>query len=271
MAIIVIDAGHCDKWIGARHKQHKEEQDTLELALLVEKYLVSFGHTVHLTRRNGEPLNKWNSNSDLKARPLFANKMKADYFISLHRNSFYAPNASGIEGWIYSKSSPKTIKIADSVLNECLKVAKVTNRGIKKGYTGNPNVDYCVNRVSTMPSMLLELLFISNDNDNEIFQSHKDDYAKAIAVGICKGLGVNHEAPKEEPKPEKIYRVQVGAYSFKIYALLMKNRLQKLGYKPFVTYDGKWNRVQVGAFTVKENAEKYKNEIIKKGFSAFIV
>lgn len=189
--IICIDPGHCDKFPGASLGSRREENDNLRMALAVEKYLISFGHKVFLTRRTGGYLDARNKDYDLDARPAYANKVKADYFISIHRNS-YAGHATGIEGWIYSQADSNVLKIAQSVLSECIKVATVANRGIKKGYTGHPEWDYAVNRISTMPSMLLELLFIKNNSDNAIYDANFDSYAKAIAVGICKGLGVNY-------------------------------------------------------------------------------
>ncbi len=198
--IICIDPGHCDKFAGASNGSRREENDNLRMALAVEKYLVSFGHRVYLTRRTGANLDSRNADLDLDARPLCANKVKADYFISIHRNSYADAKASGIEGWIYSKADANVTKIAQSVLSECIKVAPVANRGIKKGYTGHPEWDYAVNRISTMPSMLLELLFIKNNSDNAIYDANFEAYAKAIAVGICKGLGVNY-TPAIPAKP----------------------------------------------------------------------
>lgn len=39
-----------------------------------------------------------------------------------------------------------------------------------------------------MPSCLIELGFISNNKDNELFDANIDNYAKAIANGIIKQL-----------------------------------------------------------------------------------
>lgn len=230
--IICIDAGHCDRFAGACKGNQKEEQDTLRLALKVEQYLLSFGHTVYLTRRTGECLDNRSNNYDLNARPLLANKVKADYFISLHRNSLSGSNATGIETWVYSKANTFTVSVATSIQNEVSKVASVSNRGVKKGYRTSPSLDYAINRISNMPSCLLELLFISNDNDNKLFNDNIDAYAKAIAVGICNGLGANSEELTPQPLQEHYY-IWVGGFSNRKDAEMRYNQINNLPNNPY--------------------------------------
>lgn len=233
---ICIDAGHCDKFTGAGLGSQREEKDTLNLALKVETILKSFGHTVYMTRRDGSCLDARNKDEDLNARPKYANSVKADFFASLHRNSLAGSNATGNEIWVYSKANTTTCNIAKCILDEVNKVYSVANRGVKKGYTGNANLDYAVNRISTMPSTLLELLFISNPNDNKIFNANIDKYAKAIAVGICNGLGCNSEPlVKDEvkpvtPTPTTPVKPQEKRWKVEIYPLFKEDaeRLQKL-------------------------------------------
>lgn len=209
--IIVIDVGHGGTDSGAVNGPRYEKNDNLKLALEVKNILQGYGQTVYLTRET-------DTDVSLNDRPNYANDMKADYFLSLHRNSFSTDNARGVEMWVYSKSSVETIKQAETILNEILRVnSEILNRGVKKGYTGEPNSDYAVNRISTMPSALLELMFISNPNDNAIFDKEFYNLAKAIADGLMKALG--QEIPKPTPpKPqgEKSYIVKAGDSFWKI-------------------------------------------------------
>ena len=59
------------------------------------------------------------------------------------------------------------------------------DRGVKFGYRENNSTgDYSVNRESEMPSCLVELGFMENEIDNQMFDQHLEQYAKAIATAI---------------------------------------------------------------------------------------
>lgn len=168
----------------------------------------------------------------LNDRPKYANNVKADYFLSLHRNS-YNSSSTGIEGWIYSKANSDTQNKAQAILGRIISVANVTNRGIKKGFTGKPTSDYAVNRYSNMPSMLLELLFISNPSDNVIYDKHINDYAIAICKGFCDMFGVKY-IEKSTPQTDILYKVQVGAYKEKANAEKLLNELKNKGFNGYI-------------------------------------
>ena len=55
----------------------------------------------------------------------------------------------------------------------------------------------------------------------------------AIAKGILKTLGVAHK-PVGEAAANKIYRVQVGAFSVKKNAEAMRDKLKAAGYEAFI-------------------------------------
>ena len=59
-----------------------------------------------------------------------------------------------------------------------------SDRGIKFGSQTNKNVDYIVNRVTIMPSALIELGFMTNDLDNELYDEYISEYAENLAKGI---------------------------------------------------------------------------------------
>lgn len=77
-----------------------------------------------------------------------------------------------------------------------------------------------------------------------------------------------------EPEQEKeyLYRVQVGAYSKKENAELMKKNLVKAGFTDaYVKLIGKYYKVQIGAYSVKLNADRMLDRVKGKGFNGFIV
>ena len=67
----------------------------------------------------------------LQDRCKFANKKKADLFVSIHRNS--AESGNGIEIWANSKKRDEDTKIAENILEKLSKTKIQINRGIKYG------------------------------------------------------------------------------------------------------------------------------------------
>lgn len=62
---------------------------------------------------------------------------------------------------------------------ESVKIAEVHS-----GVLYKPKNDYDENKYTEMPSVLIELGFISNKEDNKLFDEKTDKYAAAIAKGI---------------------------------------------------------------------------------------
>ena len=73
------------------------------------------------------------------------------------------------------------------------------NRNVNYGFIGEPQSNYQVNRQTHMPSCLVELGFITNDEDNRLLDENSDAYAKAIADAVVKTateLGITDETGK---------------------------------------------------------------------------
>ena len=217
---IYLDPGHGGLDAGAVNGKRYEKNDNLKLAKAVKDKLVVQGHIVLMTREE-------DVNPTLEARIAAANIAGADIFVSLHRNSFTNATAKGIEIWVRYQNHAAA---AAAVLEELAKVPHQSNRGVKIGV-------YRVLYNAPMPAMLLELGFISNDKDNELYDKYFDDNATAIAKGILAALGEAWEEAGKEAEPEA---------------------------KPFY-------RVQVGAFSIKENAENFLKTVQDMGLPAFLV
>ena len=84
-----------------------------------------------------------------------------------------------------------------------------------------------------MPAMLVELGFIKNAKDNELFDTKFDAYALAIAKGICAAVG---EPYKEAgtAQPDILYRVQVGAFGVKANADAFLGTVRGMGLEAFL-------------------------------------
>ncbi|MBR5246270.1 MAG: N-acetylmuramoyl-L-alanine amidase [Clostridia bacterium] len=174
---VCIDPGHGGESSGAVLGSRYEKDDNLRLSLLVRDILTDRGYTVVMTRDK-------DSDVSLSERCRIANKARASLFVSIHRNSSSSSSATGMEMWVHSTKPTDDALLAQNIL-DCLDVAGISqNRGIHSGYREGADKNYYINRNTKMPSVLAEIGFISNTDDNKVFDESLEKYAKAIADGI---------------------------------------------------------------------------------------
>ena len=177
--VVCIDPGHGGNDVGCVGIDNSyEKKDTLKLAEHVKYLLEQQGVKVIMTRST----DVW---VDLKDRPLFANEHNADVLVSIHRNN-YAEDQSvkGFEAWINSTDSDNSKDLAELIMNGLKEAGISKNRGVKKGSQGSSSDNYAINIGSSMPSVLLEMGFMSSPKDNQLLRDNIKDYAKAIADAI---------------------------------------------------------------------------------------
>lgn len=180
--LICLDAGHGGKDNGSDYQDRYEKDDNLKLTLAVAEYLEGQGVRVILTRNDDTFLK-------LSQRCEFANEKQADYFVSLHRNT---GDGAGVETWIYSQADAETKELANFIM-EGLEVAGIQrNRGVKVGTQKSSSKDYYINSNSNMPSCIVELGFLNNATDNQLFDEKYKEYAKAIGEAIIKACENNN-------------------------------------------------------------------------------
>lgn len=177
--IIIVDPGHGGKDSGAIKGVRYEKYDTLKIAESVMKSLKKQNIDAILTRHTDTSLTLYD-------RTNMAKKEKGTIFISLHRNAFTTNMSNGVEVWIQNGNKYNSKKLADNVLNNIIKVGVQYNRGVKEG-------NYHVTRELSIPSILVELGFITNDNDNKMFDTKLDLYADAIVKGVCSFIGIKYK------------------------------------------------------------------------------
>lgn len=169
----------------------------------------------------------------LQARSNLANSQKVDLFVSIHRNSFSSGQAKGVEIWTQKGVNDATTNaLAANILEGIVSEGVSSNRGVKLG-------DYHVTRETNMPACLVELGFITNSEDNNLFDSKIEEYALAISKGVLKTLGKSYIDPKPPtpptpPEEGKMYKVQVGAFSNRSNAEALVNDLKSKGYTGFI-------------------------------------
>lgn len=174
---VCLDAGHGGSDVGATLKSERlEKDDNLRLTLAVKEKLNKRGIKTVLTRND-------DSEIDLKDRCRLANKKRCDLFVSLHRNSSVT-DGSGFEAWISKDEKGNEKTLAIQLVDNLSKTSNLNNRGVKNGYRTNEANNYYVNANTNMPSILLEVGFITNDKDNLSFDQNLDKYAQIIADSI---------------------------------------------------------------------------------------
>ena len=130
-----------------------------------------------------------------------ANEANADIFVSLHRDSasasargftVYTHNAGDSNNANPNAVSDKNlgcVKLSTILEQQISEVGAFRSRGIKYG-SASGSVDLFVNKHTNMPSCLLEMGFISNQDDNRAFDTYLKQNSKAIAKGIMMYLGM---------------------------------------------------------------------------------
>lgn len=190
MSKICLDAGHGGKDPGAVGNGLKEKDIVLDVGNKVTKILEQHNVEVIHTRTTDVFV-------ELSERAQVANKANADVFVSLHCNAFSNPDAQGVEVFSYP-NSVKGKELSQSILDSIVKDNLYTkNRGTK---TDN----FAVLRLSSMPSALVELGFITNAEDAGILRDKQDELAIAVAKGILNLLDIKYMEEREEPDKLKI-------------------------------------------------------------------
>lgn len=189
MKKIFIDPGHGGNSVGAVYKGRLEQDDCLRLSLAVKSLLLTQKDVeVRLSRED-------NTNPTITKRCSDANEWGADYFCSVHRNAFIPNRAEGIEAWVYSQvqTGGETYNMARNIVDSVCSEVPFRNRGVNKGAPSY--VDFGVNSLTKMSSVLLEAGFIDSDSDNALFDSYLDAMALGIARALMKNVGLEFIPP----------------------------------------------------------------------------
>lgn len=192
---ICIDPGHGGSDPGAVNGKRREADDNLRLALLLRDKLKAQGIKVVMTRERDNYI-------DINSRCRAANIENCDYYICVHRNSG-APDAYGAECWIHSQSSDRVKRFGNMILNTVELSTGMSSRGVKLGApAGKGYRDFGVNRLTSMPSCLVEVGFISNSNDNKLFDKRIEVCAESLARSLCEIVGVTYKKPIKPNAPK---------------------------------------------------------------------
>lgn len=195
-----------------------EKEQCCKIAAVTEKAL----------KRNGFEVITGTA-STLSARCNEANKWGANLYVPIHTNAFDG-KVSGTRMFYYSSTGEgcKACKAIYSVL------APITP-GKSENITAKPNL-YEV-KTPKAPTVYIEVDFHDVPDVAKWIIEHTEEIGEAICKGICNHYGVSYKAeekPVVETKTEKLYCVQVGAYSKKTNAVAMLAKLKKAGFDGYI-------------------------------------
>lgn len=181
MAIkIYIDQGHNPQNpnAGAEGNGLREQDIVYRIGILLAELLrANSNFEVRLSRPTPETQIGTSNTTSLRQRVADANAWGADYFISLHTNASSIPSATGVEAFAFSRSSP-AFALGEDILQALSASTGLRNRGMQVR-----NGLYVV-RKTTMPSILVELGFITNPNDARLMSQQPELFANGIYQGI---------------------------------------------------------------------------------------
>lgn len=218
---IILDPGHGGHDPGAVGPRNLYEKDVvLDIALRVKKILLEDPLNEVLLTRDRDIF------IPLEERTAFANRNNADLFVSIHANASPRKEAKGIETYLLNwtddeeairvaarenaisvkkmRAMNKQMDIVDVIKSdlvrenkrdESIKLANyiqrslVSNLDVSNRHAVNLGVKQALFYVlfgAKMPSVLVEVSFISNPEEERLLSS--DAYRNEIAKGIAKGL-----------------------------------------------------------------------------------
>lgn len=331
---IVLDAGHGGQDAGASYYGVKEKDIALSVALKVGEIFRNHPDVeVVFTRKTDVFV-------ELHERARIANKSKANLFLSIHCNGAESKAAHGTETWVlglsknasnlevvkkenavityesdykikYQGYDPRSlestigipllqeefidqsISLASKIQKKYTKDLKLFNRGVKQG-------PFLVLNQTAMPSVLTELGFMSNREDNDYMNSEKGqiELAEAIAEAVLyykkeyygvgnvpifkeeikeKPVGIVQEIPEKKVEEEKLKPV-VNTVVFKIQIKALDKKInisssEFNGLNPIDFYqEGGWYKYTFGEASNLNEAKDLQNKAKKAGFTdCFIV
>jgi N-acetylmuramoyl-L-alanine amidase len=209
--VIALDPGHGGYESGAVHRANGrvdllEKEVNLHLALLVEQLLLDHGYDVVLTRREDTQVNvpardrngdgRIDNDDDLQARVDTANEAGAALLFSIHNNGSTDPRVRGTSTW-YADAHPQG---AEGHVLAALLQQSLIDRLHEAGYVDAVDAGFHddsrlgkpfghlflvgpqtprVARVSEMPGVVGESLYMTNDREASMLQD--DNTLGAIA------------------------------------------------------------------------------------------
>lgn len=178
----VIDPGHGGRDNGTCYNEILEDEINLKIATKLMNISINDGAVSSLTRVGDYDLSSEDASNhkreDLKARVDFINSSAAQFFVSLHMNS-YPSNASVNGPMVYYEKNNNASKELANEISTVLNEFTCSDKPIHYD-------DFYLFRNTHIPGVLVECGFLSNSKDrnnltNDLYQQQ---FAKKIYEGI---------------------------------------------------------------------------------------
>ncbi len=187
MAInIFIDQGHNPTGspnAGATGGGLREEDITYQVGVYLAEMLNNDSRfEARLSRPTPTTVLGTTNATSLAERVRLANEWPADYFISIHANANPNPAINGTEVYIYAYNT-QAQWLAQQVMNGITENVGTRNNGIRV----RPSL-YVLRR-TTMPSILVELGYLTNAEDLQRLRDNQYQFAYGIYQGILRYFG----------------------------------------------------------------------------------
>lgn len=313
---VVIDAGHGGKDSGAVGKKSLEKDITLKVALMTGDYIKQYCPDVEViyTRSSDKAVS-------LYQRAKIANDRNADIFISIHCNSTTSTSPYGVETFVmgehknaanlevaklenaailhedeaeqdYGGFDPNSteayimlnffqseyknasLDLAERIQNQLVKRVGRKDRGVQQA-------GFLVLYRTMMPSVLVEIGFLSNPNEEKFLLSKEGQTYIASAIFRAfrdykvayekdNAIVENNDTEDVNTNNNKIiYKVQIESRSRKISN--PKEHYSTLSEIDYYEHNGLYKYTS-GSFDNKKDAEKHCKSVKEKGYeSAFVV
>ena len=208
--VIVLDAGHGGKDPGTTGVSGIQEKSiVLATALETKRQLQAKGYTVHMTRSDDTFI-------QLAQRRALAQRVKADLFISIHANASPSASSQGADVYVWGKANSehaRQIALAENAADKIDGLPNVGNKNVnaiisdmmqaqtstdsakfgklllaqfgkfaklRKGSV--ETTDFVVLRSINVPSVLIELGFLSNPDEEKQLSNNNQRRRFAIAI-----------------------------------------------------------------------------------------
>lgn len=242
MTKIFIDPGHGGSDPGAVANGLKEKDLVLTISRQIRDMILSEYQDVQVQMSRDSDIYL-----SLAERATLANAWGADYFVSIHCN---AGGGTGFETFIHDSRSTKSVAYQNVVHPAILDKMGVRDRGKKAA-------NFAVLRLTNMPAILTENLFVDNTNDAKLLKdpAFLQQVARGHVEGIEKAFGIKSNGrssfvskpsspPQQLKKGEKPTQTKTGSPQKSAYDLIRQ-------YAPDVA------RLQRQLIAVGENLSRF--------------
>jgi len=197
LRVICLDAGHGGTDTGTQNRRLKldEKALTLDVAQRVRRFLEAKGYRVVMTRSDDRFV-------ELEDRAAFANRAKADLFVSIHFNAFPQPGVTGTETYILTRRGQRSTGAAKRESSDQVGLPghradpwnAVLGHAIHRQLVGRLNtadrgMKFARFKVLTLvncPGVLVESGYLSNEAEARRIATPA--YRADIAAGIVAGI-----------------------------------------------------------------------------------